>query len=91
MKDTVCYDHDCAIHAYEDPACDHMVCTLVPVDRSEWLRGSMGKRKEHRTGDDVRLHCHLAHDLPIGFEPDEDVTWDMVHHLLHRLKGWGRR
>ena len=40
---------------------------------------------------DVRLHCFLAHDLPPGFEPDEGVTWDMVHHLLHRLKGWGRR
>ena len=40
---------------------------------------------------DVRLHSHLAHDLPLGFEPATGVTWDMVHHLLHRLKGWGRR
>jgi len=40
---------------------------------------------------DVRLHCHLAHDLPLGFELAAGVTWDMVHHLLHRLKNWGRR
>ena len=40
---------------------------------------------------DIRLHCFLAHDMQLGFEPAVGVTWDMVHHLLHRLAKWGRR
>lgn len=37
-----------------------------------------------------RMHCFLAHSLPVGFVPAEGVTWDMVHHLLHRLAKWSK-
>ena len=40
--------------------------------------------------DDLWHHCYTEHKLPWKFMPAPGVTWDMVHHLLHRLKGWGR-
>jgi len=40
--------------------------------------------------DETEWHCAVEHRIPDDFQPAKNVTWDQIHHLLHRLKGWSK-
>jgi hypothetical protein len=74
----VCYDHDCGDHNFDDPRCDHMVCTLAPI--KDFPRGIIVQNSEDLINYGPRMvetvDGRIYHVTP----PRPDYRWSATAH-----------